>query len=357
MDELRQRNAILEAEADQFRREKLEWSVARRSPFITLLTSHRRQSFLLPAASTTPSSLPEFSTPRKLASTLSATRLNNAALLSDLHEKEVALSTRDKIIGELEGRVEELEAEIGIGLKALEDARRKEAEVTRREGLRGLEVQMLKNSLVSPPLNRSSRTDMILQATYDTEESLHLSTTSFDAQKSLRLTQLEELLQAYQYEMKELSSSVSHWRGLVERYGGNTTDVERLVEHAEESKRESERIAGGAGESVVKRHLEEILRKNESLSEGTLLRCTPVNKTYFVDCRIILPQDFASGPRRRTYIIRARERSTHLHTQQRRLRSTHDKGTPTFDESGFARNGNTSHYARRTTRGESTASG
>ena len=79
--------------------------------------------------------------------------------------------------------------------------------------------------------------------------------------------------------MKELSSSVSHWRGLVERYGGNTTDVERLVEHAEENKREIERVAGGAGESVVKRHLEEVLRKNESLSEGT--SCDPC----FVDCR------------------------------------------------------------------------
>lgn len=326
---------------------------------VTIADSSHRQSFLLPAASTTPSSLPEFSTPRKLASTLSATRLNNTALLSDLHEKEVALSTRDKIIGELEGRVEELEVEIENGLKELEDSQRKEAEVTRREGLRGLEVQMLKNSLVSSSSPRlSTRTHTSSQATYDTEESLHPSTTSFDAQKSLRLTQLEELLQAYQYEMKELSSSVSHWRGLVERYGGSTTDVERLVEHAEESKREIERIAGGAGESVVKRHLEEILRKNESLSEGLFSQYSPVDQGLcFVECRVIFPQDFASSPTSRVDISRARQRSAHLRTQQRRLQSQHDESAATLDESGFARNGYSSHHVARVTRGEQAVAG
>ena len=55
---------------------------------------------------------------------------------------------------------------------------------------------------------------------------------------------------------------VSHWRGLVERYGGNTTEIMDL----------EEKERGGAGRSEVdekvSKSLEEQLRLNEELRQG-----------------------------------------------------------------------------------------
>lgn len=99
-----------------------------------------------------------------------------------------------------------------------------------------------------------------LQESYTTEESLNPSG-NFDSQKTARITELERLLEAHQQEISTLSEQVSHWRGLVERYGGNTTEIVNL----EEREQEQARDGGKVGESI-----EELLRLNEELREGEL---------------------------------------------------------------------------------------
>lgn len=96
------------------------------------------------------------------------------------------------------------------------------------------------------------------QESYATEEAVH-NAGNYDAQKTARLAELEELLEAHKREVANLTQQVSHWRGLVERYGGNTTEI---LELEEREKRE------GASEGAVGKSLEEQLRLNEELQRG-----------------------------------------------------------------------------------------
>lgn len=56
----------------------------------------------------------------------------------------------------------------------------------------------------------------------------------------------------------DLSRQVAHWRGLVERYGGSTTEIVDI-----EFRQEEEDTT-----KIVNRSLEEQLKRNEALNEG-----------------------------------------------------------------------------------------
>lgn len=101
---------------------------------------------------------------------------------------------------------------------------------------------------------------IFFQATYNAEEAM-VQAANFDAQNINRITRLEELLEVHKKELVESSVQVTHWRGLVERYGGSTTEIIGIEE------RESRQDEDDTG-VIVGRSLEEQLKKNEALQSG-----------------------------------------------------------------------------------------
>jgi mitotic spindle assembly checkpoint protein MAD1 len=78
---------------------------------------------------------------------------------------------------------------------------------------------------------------------------------------------LEELLDVHKRELIESTSQVARWRGLVERYGGSTTEIIGLEEMENRKNREDEEDNTGV---IVSRSLEEQLRKTEALQSGDI---------------------------------------------------------------------------------------
>lgn len=62
-----------------------------------------------------------------------------------------------------------------------------------------------------------------------------------------------------------MTSQVAHWRGLVERYGGSTTEILSIEERESRMNGDEDSTA-----VIVTRSLEEQLRKAEALQEGKL---------------------------------------------------------------------------------------
>ncbi|KAJ8293420.1 Spindle assembly checkpoint component MAD1 [Rhodotorula toruloides] len=215
-EELRQQLAGQAVELELLRREKADWS-----------------AFVKPEDTDT------FSSPRKITKNLAATRIENATLRDRLNTHELELQRRDRIIGQLEAKAVELEKQLQQAAKELDAAKEKARVDGAQVGLLRQEVAMLKRHLDS----------------YVTEEANH-NAGNYDAQKTARLAELEELLEAHKREVASLTQQVSHWRGLVERYGGNTTEI---LELEEREKREA------ASEGAVSKSLEEQLRLNEEL--------------------------------------------------------------------------------------------
>lgn len=94
---------------------------------------------------------------------------------------------------------------------------------------------------------------------YAAEESIHHSG-NFDAQKSARLVELEELLEAHKAEEVRLVGQVSHYRAVAEKFGGTTGEIEL---------RES---AGGGSSAAVSTSLKDLLAKNAQLEQGKQVR-------------------------------------------------------------------------------------
>lgn len=94
------------------------------------------------------------------------------------------------------------------------------------------------------------------QATYELESlaSQPIGAELNDGGKLERIGQLEELLEAHRNQLVESNRNVDLYRGLVERYGGNTSEVlarEEII----------------IDEEVVGRSLKETLKKNEALND------------------------------------------------------------------------------------------
>ncbi|POY71151.1 hypothetical protein BMF94_5908 [Rhodotorula taiwanensis] len=183
-----------------------------------------------------------FSSPRKITKNLAATRIENATLRDRLNSHELEVQRRDRIIGQLEERLADLESKLRQTEKELSATKEKARVDSSQTSLLSQEVQMLKRHLES----------------YTTEEAIN-HTGNFDAQKTARIAELEELLDAHRREVATLTEQVSHWRGLVERYGGNTTEIVDLEE------RERREKAEGASQGAIARTLQEQLSLNEEL--------------------------------------------------------------------------------------------
>ncbi|BGP25384.1 coiled-coil domain-containing protein mad1 [Rhodotorula toruloides] len=215
-EELRQQLAGQTVELELLRREKADWS-----------------AFVKPEDTDT------FSSPRKITKNLAATRIENATLRDRLNTHELELQRRDRIIGQLEAKALELETQLQKAAKELEATKEKSKVDGSQAVLLRQEVGMLKRHLES----------------YATEEAVH-NAGNYDAQKTARLVELEELLEAHKREIASLTQQVAHWRGLVERYGGNTTEILELEEREKQE---------GASDGAVSKSLAEQLRLNEEL--------------------------------------------------------------------------------------------
>ncbi|BGP16988.1 coiled-coil domain-containing protein mad1 [Rhodosporidiobolus nylandii] len=218
-EELRQQISAQNVELAVLRREKADW-----------------------AAFVQPEDNDVFSSPRKITKSLAAQRLENATLRDRANTHELELQRRDRIIGQLEARAVELEGLLECANKQLQQTEEKAMGDASQAGLLRQEVEMLKRHLES----------------YTTEEALNPSST-FDAQKTARIAELEALLEVHKREISSLTEQVSHWRGLVERYGGSTTEI---IDLEEREKREKEKGVDAASKS-----LQEQLELNELLQQ------------------------------------------------------------------------------------------
>ncbi|GAA6032507.1 hypothetical protein JCM8097_004791 [Rhodosporidiobolus ruineniae] len=216
-EELQRQITAQKIELDLLRREKADW-----------------------AAFVKPEDNDVFSSPRKITKNLAASRIENASLRDRLNSHELEVQRRDRIIGQLEARAAELEGKLQEARKGLEATEEKaRLDATQGKFLRQ-EVEMLKRHLES----------------YLTEEAVN---GNYDTQKTARIAELEALLDVHKRELASLTEQVAHWRGLVERYGGSTTEI---IDLEERERREKEKTAG---EEAVSRSLEEQLRLNEEL--------------------------------------------------------------------------------------------
>ncbi|KAK4699236.1 hypothetical protein P7C70_g7025, partial [Phenoliferia sp. Uapishka_3] len=220
VDALRQQAVTLEAEVEAMKREKREW-----------------QSFLGSEQGT------EFSSPRKLTKTLAATRIENASFREKLDMLELEIHHRDRMIGELEERVVALEKSLVETTAKLSKSEAKAGQEGNRQKLAVQEIEMLKRHL----------------ATYATEEAAPDKAGSFDVQKTARIEELEHLLEAHKSEVSKLAKDVAHYQGLVERYGGSTTEIHDIDENGHRTVDEDDTGV------IVSRTLQSELAKNEAL--------------------------------------------------------------------------------------------
>ncbi|GAA5890523.1 hypothetical protein JCM8208_004901 [Rhodotorula glutinis] len=218
---LRAQLSQYEVELEVLRREKADW-----------------------AAFVKPDDIDTFSSPRKITKSLATVRIENATLRDRLNSHALEVERRDRIVGALEARAGELEGKLDEAQRELERVKERARTDSAQGGLLRQEIAMLKRHLES----------------YTTEEAIQ-HTGNFDAQKTARIAELEELLDAHKRELTSLTETAAHWRGLVERYGGNTTEIVQLEAHEKEAGSAAQ-DKGQVGES-----LQEQLRLNEELQQ------------------------------------------------------------------------------------------
>ncbi|GJN91229.1 hypothetical protein Rhopal_004247-T1 [Rhodotorula paludigena] len=223
-EELRQQLSAQAVELEVLRREKADW-----------------------AAFVKPEDTDSLSSPRKITKSLASVRIENATLRDRLNSHQLEVDRRDRIIGELEARAGALEVQLKGAEKELETARDGARGGQVQVGLLKQEVAMLKRHLES----------------YSTEEAIQHAG-NYDAQKTARLAELDELLEVHKRELAKATQEVAHWRGLVERYGGNTTEI---IELEEREKRDGEAKGKSAKADKVAQSLQEQLRLNEELQQ------------------------------------------------------------------------------------------
>ncbi|KAK4057332.1 coiled-coil domain-containing protein mad1 [Microbotryomycetes sp. JL221] len=184
LNELRGVNITQEAKIHQLEREKLEW-----------------MAFIEDNADM------GLSSPRQVTKRLASLQIQNALQQETLSAHASELKRRNEIISDLEADVTNLQDALREERKKTgrshEQIERDQKQVT----LLQKEVAMLRNHLNS----------------YTAEEAVHH--VDFDSQKTTRLAELEDLLDAHKRDLAEITKQATYLQGLVERYGGSTTEM------------------------------------------------------------------------------------------------------------------------------------
>ncbi|KAG0152543.1 hypothetical protein CROQUDRAFT_25610, partial [Cronartium quercuum f. sp. fusiforme G11] len=178
IDDLRRKLATVEIEREKLLKEKSEWTV--------YLEKDQDQSL---------------STPHDLSKALAIVRIENATLQERLGSRETQMKSRDRMIAELEARLEEAERErdneYATRIKA-------ESQVTIAERNRELDkrrIQMLNEQLKS----------------YTAEEKLLATNGYFDQRQDLKISHLEELLEGHQNEISRLQQELAESKKQLEQ--------------------------------------------------------------------------------------------------------------------------------------------
>jgi mitotic spindle assembly checkpoint protein MAD1 len=174
----------------------------------------------------------EFDSPESLARALVQERVEKASLTEQVGRSNPELTAKETVIEDLEKDIVGLKAELA---KVKEDASKASRTRTRLERQRALalkEAQFLREQLKS----------------FSAEETMYMQG-NFDAQKSKRIEELEELLETYKKENEELSAEFSKQEG---------ADVgESLGKKRQRDETELENQRSG-----------ELVRKNRQLQDG-----------------------------------------------------------------------------------------
>ncbi|KAK4048184.1 coiled-coil domain-containing protein mad1 [Microbotryomycetes sp. JL201] len=183
------------------------------------------------------------SSPRDVTKSLVSLQLENALQKDTLVKHAGELARRDQLVAEAEEQLTQLQVVVRSQQSKLERAQDKAARSDKQADLLRKEVEMLRRHLES----------------YSSEEAIHH--TNFDVQKTARIAELEELLEAHKNELAEVTKQAKHLEGLVERYGGSTTEI---MEEDTESHKES--VAQQLRLNAELRHeIEELRLANASL--------------------------------------------------------------------------------------------
>lgn len=222
MDEIRRNLATVEVERDKLLQERSEWTV--------YLEKHQDLAF---------------STPHELSKALATIRIENATLQERLGSRETQIKCRDRMIAELEARLEEAEQE-----RQEEYANRIKADslVTIAERNRQLDkrrIQMLNEQLMS----------------YTAEEKLVVGSGSYDQQKDLKIAHFEELLEGHQKEVSRLQQELAEAKKLLEQ----SNDSIKLGNDPPEA---SFQLRSPEKSAAVKASLADQIARNEALDLG-----------------------------------------------------------------------------------------
>ncbi|CAH7685488.1 spindle assembly checkpoint component Mad1 [Phakopsora pachyrhizi] len=215
-DELRLRLATTEIELTKVLQEREEWSI-----FLG-----KQQS--------------DFSNPHEFFKSLATTRIENASLKERLGSRQLEIKSRDRMIGELEAKLEEVEKDRDEEFK---DKLRLQGELQiagRNRDLDRRRIQMLGEQLKSYTIE---------------EEAVSNGTTDFDKQKALKLIHLEELLTSHQNELAKAQKEADSLRRQLK--------ASQSTEQEPEAQLESHISSGKS--PAVKASLKEQIDRNEEL--------------------------------------------------------------------------------------------
>lgn len=169
-DEIRRKLATIEVEREKLLQEKSEWTVY----------LEKNQDIA-------------FSSPHELSKALATIRIENATLQERLGSREAQMKSRDRMIAELEARLQEAERERDDEYATRVKTESQVAIAERNRGLDKRRIQMLTEQLKS----------------YTAEEKLLSTDGTFDQQNSLKVTHLEELLESHQKELLQLQQELA----------------------------------------------------------------------------------------------------------------------------------------------------
>ncbi|MBW0490219.1 hypothetical protein O181_029934 [Austropuccinia psidii MF-1] len=172
LDQLRQQLASTEVELSKLSQERSEWAV--------FIEQHQQ----------------EFNSPHEFFKLLATTRVENLSLKAKLGSSEVEIKSRDRLIEELESRLEEVENERQVELTEKLKAQAQFKTVDRSRELDRLRIQMLNEQLKS----------------YATEEKSFSDGMAYNDQKNLQLENLQELLDSHQKELVKAQTELLELR-------------------------------------------------------------------------------------------------------------------------------------------------
>lgn len=219
-----------------------------------------------------------FSGPSDLSKALAASRIENLSLRERLGHRDGEIKARDRLVGELEARNDELEQE-----KEDELERRRAADAHAERAERARELDKRRAEMLAEQLRSYAREEETMLAerraggeTGDVaaDDEAEAGAKGDKRQRELQVAHLEELLAAHQRELAEAHKEASRLRGLLETQGGRTMEI----------------VSGGAADtpskSAAKASLIKQIQLTEDLEKGApaLQYISPSTETRKLTC-------------------------------------------------------------------------